>query len=156
MSSRIGKSGWLSLYVIAGVIDIVQFLIDFTGVGEVVNEIADPIIGVIAAGYFQWRGVSMISHIGRLLSLLGVTALEELTAGAAPGWIVDVWYIHRDVKKEQAEEQAMKEQQEFLQSNTQQPYNDGGVRSPRTQRNEEAPQPAYVDGIRAPGGGLSN
>jgi hypothetical protein len=156
MSSRIGKTGWLSLYVIAGVIDIVQFLIDFTGIGIGVNEIADPFIGAAAAGYFQWRGVSMISHVSRLVSLLGVTALEELTAGVAPAWIVDVWYIHRSVKQEEATEKAAREQEEFMVASMQQPLNEDGMRAPGIQNNSTTPQPAYMDGVRAPGGGLNN
>lgn len=102
MNSRIGKGEWLLVYIAAGFLDIAQILIDLTGIGIGFNAVADPFIGLIFAGYFQWRGVSMLYHPTRLLSLLGVTALEEVTGSMAPAWILDVWYIHRTVRIEQA------------------------------------------------------
>ena len=137
------------LYAMMGTIDVIQFAITPTGIGVVINEIADPIIGALLIGYFQLRGVSMITRIDRLLSLIGVAALEGITGGLAPAWIIDIWYIHRSVKKETAEMEAQQAQAEFLQSNIRQPLYKDGVRAPRMQETSQT-QPINMDGVRAP------
>lgn len=153
--SRIGKSEWSLVYGVAGILDIIQWLADITGVGAGINEIADPIIGTIFAVYFQMRGVSMIRHISRLFSLMGTTVLEEVTASVAPAWIIDVWYIHSTIRKEEAVFRQQREQ-ESLQSNIAQPLNQGGVRIPQyNMAEEDVPRSLNIDGIRAPGGGLN-
>ena len=113
MASRISKSGWVTLYIVTGLIDVIQWLIDLTGIGLGVNELIDPFIGVLLAAQFQFRGVSLVSRPSRLFSLLGVTILEEISFGIAPAWILDVWYIHSDVKKENAQTKAVRQEQEF-------------------------------------------
>jgi len=164
MASKIGKGGWILLYAVTGVIDLAQFLIGFFGawlslfaVGLfiiAVNEAADPFIGGALVVYFQLRGVSLIRHPSRLFSLIGVAGLEEVTGGIAPAWIVDIWYIHSTVKKEEAELAAQQKQEAMLQSSANQPLYQDGARMPRAQTTEPT-GPAYVDGIRAPGGGLT-
>ncbi|MDE2040893.1 MAG: hypothetical protein KGI59_00700, partial [Patescibacteria group bacterium] len=97
--SKISTGEWVAVYCIAGIIDIVQwFLIPLVGA----DTIADPFIGILFALYFQLRGVSMTRRISRLVSLVGTTALEEFSFSIAPAWIVDVWYIHRSVRQEDA------------------------------------------------------
>jgi hypothetical protein len=163
MSSKIGKGEWVLLYVVTGIIDIAQFLIGFFGawlsafaVGLIliaINEAADPFIGGALVVYFQLRGVSLIKHPSRLLSLIGVAGLEEVTGGIAPAWIVDIWYIHRTVKQEDAEMAAQQAQEIAIQGDARQPMYQNGQRLPVSQSDEPI-KPANMDGIRAPGGGL--
>ncbi|MBU6426662.1 hypothetical protein KGQ27_00245 [Patescibacteria group bacterium] len=131
MASKIGKTEWWFLYGITGIIDIIQYVIDFTGIGEVINMIFDPACGALIGVYFQLRGVSMIKRPGRLISLVGVAGIGELTGGIASFWIVDIWYIQRSVKQEDAELQAQKEQEEMLSNTVQQPLYKDGVRQPQ-------------------------
>jgi hypothetical protein len=133
MASKISKGEWLGLYLITGIIDIIQIIIDFfPPIGESINEAADIVIGILLLAYFQLRGVSMFNKISRVASLLGVGVLEEMTGGLAPAWILDVWYIHRTVKQEEVESQAQAKQEEMLQSNMRQPLNVNGIRAPRS------------------------
>lgn len=146
--SKIGKVEWIFVYIIALILDIVQIIIDLFGVGVVINEIADPIIGVIFFAYFQFRGVSMIKYPSRILSLLGVAGLEEFTGGLAPAWVVDVWYIHRTVKKEDALAKA-NENQEEIYSNPRKPAYQDGVRLP-SNANYNSSSPVNENGVRPP------
>ena len=107
-SCKIGKNEWIILACVVGVIDFVQIviiegiLVWLFGIGIVINEILDPIVGICLGAYFQLRGVNLFSHLNRLASMLGMLGLEEITGGVAQLWILDVWYIYRDVKKEEA------------------------------------------------------
>jgi len=153
MSSKIGKGEWKLAYAVTGFIDIAQWVLDFFAVGLIINEFLDPAVGVILAAYFQLRGVSLISQPKRLISLLGSYLGEAFTDSIAPAWIVDIWYIHRTVKQEEAESAAQQEQEAVLESSVRQPLYKDGARSPVSQTAELA-GPAVVDGVRAPGGGL--
>jgi hypothetical protein len=143
-----GSFEWKILFGISGTLDVVQWAIDFIpAVGEVANEVIDPVVGICLGLYFQIRGVSMVKRISRLLSLVGGYFAEAFTASVAPAWIIDVWYIHKTVKEEWAAEQAslaeIEEDQENQPLNRmvggqvmrqppviQQPLNQGGVRLP--------------------------
>lgn len=159
MNSRIGTGGWIVLYVTAGIIDLLQFLIGFFGVllSEIaiglvliaINEYADPFIGAAIAIQFQLRGVSMFSNWKRMASLLCVTGIDELTGGMASLWILDIWYIHSDVRKEKAMADAQKREQELLSSASRQALNRDGVRKPTPQLRQET-RPANIDGVRPP------
>ena len=146
-----GSFEWKILYGVTGIIDVVQWIIDFTGVGEVVNEFADPIIGICLALYFQLRGISIIKDLRRLASLVGGYFAEALTASVAPAWAIDVWYIHRTVKEEWAREQASLSETEGGQED--QPLN-------RTINGQSVRRPALVQkplnqgGKRLPNGGV--
>ena len=152
--SKIGKVEWICVYVIAGIIDIIQWVLVPTGSDVVLN----PIIGGVALGYFQLRGVHLINQPKRIVSLLGSTLLEEFTDSIAPAWIFDVWYIHRTVKQEEAAFKAAQEQEALLQHAAAQTfyYNDGR-REPRysvagTGNTQTASSgPSNVDGIRRAG-----
>ena len=164
MSSKIGKGEWIGLYVFAGIVDVTQWVIDFVGallsgvaIGEILlalSEMTDPIVGMGLAGYFQIRGVSLITHPSRLISLIGVTGLEAVTGGIAPAWILDVWYIHNTVKKEDAEIKAKKEQEESSQNNTRRFKNNDGVRDDTQEDGSEDEMdklpPLNQEGIRKP------
>lgn len=155
MVSKIGKSEWVFLYIATGAIDITQLLIDLTGVGIAINEVIDPFIAVLLGGYLQLRGVSMTSRISRLASLFGVGVLEEITGGIAPAWVVDIWYIQRSVRQEEAELKAQEDEQNFLQQNMRKPLYADGQRLP-PDSSQESVGPSNQGGIRAPGGGLIN
>ncbi|MBU6232357.1 hypothetical protein KGP36_07020 [Patescibacteria group bacterium] len=135
--SKIGKGEWLMLYLAAGGIDVLQWALDITGIGAGFNELADPLIGVSIAAYFQIRGVSMIRHAGRIASLLGLTALEEVSVSVAPAWIIDIWYMQKSVAKEDAEEQAAMEEASFKASGRPVPRYSDGVGRPESASDEE-------------------
>jgi hypothetical protein len=110
--SKIGKAEWILLYIVTIIIDLIQYIIDLTiyptgvgtGIGVAINMVLDPIIGALLVFYFKIRGISLTKRIGRLVSILGVTGLGTLTGGILSFWILDIWYIHRDVRKEEAEQ----------------------------------------------------
>ncbi len=153
MKSKISKGEWFLIYAIAGIVDLIQLIISFTGVGIAINEVADPIIGITLLGYFQIRGVSMIKHPSRLLSLLGVAGLEAITGGIAPAWIVDVWYINRTVKAEEVGADSDNEVSTLLQNNIRKPLYENGIRKPQP-NTPNTPQKLNINGIRPPNGGL--
>ncbi len=156
MASKIGKTEWKLLYVITGAVDFIQFviieliLVWVFGIGAVINEILDPIVGVLIAGYLQIRGVSLFKHPSRLASLLGMELLEEFTGGVAQAWIIDIWYIHRNVQQEEIGIQAAQEQERQLHPDIRQPLNNSGMRMPKPQNIESFPQPVNMNGIRSP------
>lgn len=153
--SKIGKVEWILLYAIAGLIDAIQIIITFTGVGIAVSELADPIIGIVLVLYFQIRGVSMIKHPSRLISLLGIEGLETFTGGIATAWFFEIWYIHKTVRKETAEYKESEAQQLLLQNNIRRPlYDANGVRQPRNEKIESITKSLNIDGIRPPNGGI--
>jgi hypothetical protein len=133
MASRIGKGEWTALYVIFGTLDVVEFgtdlfLSEFLGAPEATWEVLDRIVGVFFVAYLQARGVSILTNFKRLMSLVGQQGLEALTGGGAPAWVIEVWYLHRDVRREAAMLAAEEEQQQQLLVN--------------------ATVPLYVDGVR--------
>ncbi len=158
MASKIKKNEWLILLALTGTIDLVQFFADlflteFFGAPEIVSEIADPFIGIGLVTYLQLRGVEMIRNPKRLLSLLGVTGLEELTGGLAPAWVLDIWYIRNSVQQEEAAIKAQKEQEMNL-SDIRQPLYSNGRRAPRAEieeRTKTAQRPVNNMGSRRPG-----
>ena len=150
---RITKGEWLLLYFVAGLIDFLQLLISWTGIGLGISATLDPFIGLLLASYIQFRGFSVIQHPTVLISLLGGTIIDAITGGIAPAWIVDVWIIKKIVDAEQAKYRKSQEQEEFLRSNMQKPLYEGGMRRPETKDIRES-GPSNVDGVRAPNGGL--
>jgi hypothetical protein len=85
-----------------------------------------------------------------------VAGVDELTGGMASFWIIDVWYIWKSVKREEAELQAAKEQTEFMQSNIRQPMNQMGpdgkaIRMPTNEHIAPAPSRArYFNEVGRP------
>ena len=147
------------LYVAAGTIDLVQFVIGLlevplsaiaVGLALIAaNEAADPFIGLALLGYFEIKGVKMITHWNRALSLLCVGGVDELTGGIASFWILDVWYIQKDLRKEDVAIQATQEgeyQIKMAQGMQKQLYMNGR----RNVSNAETNRPAYANGSRAP------
>ena len=145
--SKIGKVEWLFVYLVAGIIDFIQFFLPGIGL------ISDFAIGVLFVAYFQFRGVSLIKHHTRLASLLGVGIFETITFGVAPAWIMDIWYIHRTVRKENAKYNKEKSEKELPPGMIEPLYDGNGVRRPRKPENEDISR-RNVNGIRLPNGGL--
>ncbi|MEA2715539.1 MAG: hypothetical protein QOG91_567 [Candidatus Parcubacteria bacterium] len=149
MKAKSKDKGWLLLYLFSGGMDFIQFviieviLIWFLGLGAAINEVLDPIVGVILASWIQFgKKVSLISRPNRLLSMVGTEAAAALTGGIAQLWILDVWYIHNDVKKEVAAEKESEDQDRSVELRSEEPLNQNG-RSPARR-----PPPLYHNGRR--------
>jgi hypothetical protein len=153
-SSHIKGSGWKwwLLYAFTGLIDGIQLLIGWTGIGTVISEAFELVMPFILIGSLFFMKVSLFRHPKRLISIIGITGLDAITAGIAPFWVLDVWYIQRDVKKEDAE---ILVQQQSVQLSSQTPLYKDGKRQvtppllPEAGRNSNF-KPLIVDGIRAP------
>jgi hypothetical protein len=145
---------WPILYVFTGVVDAVQLAITFTGIGIAVSEVVEVIMPFIIIPALQFTGTSLITRPGRLLSVMGAVGLDAITGGVAPFWIVDIWYIHRDVKKEDAEYLAQQEKEQSFQNITRQALNVDGKRMPQSQTSDGTQPPLIKDGVRAPNGGM--
>ena len=145
---------WIVLFTFAGVIDLAQIVIDLTGVGIAVSELLELITGPTLIGLFYLFKVSIFTKPNRIASLLGLALGDAITGGIAPFWVVDVWYIRRDVMKEEAGEAAQQEQEDMLSNIVRQPLYKDGARQPRVVQSS-GPQQLNRGGIRAPGGGLN-
>jgi uncharacterized membrane protein len=127
---------WVFLYILMGIIDLAQIIVDFTGVGIAFSVAADPFIGAILLGIFQFAfRINMITKPARIASILAVMGLDFLTGGIAPFWIVDVWYVRRDVRKEEAEEEEKRRQNELLSNRNIIPLYNGETRPPKQGQN---------------------
>ncbi|OHA24662.1 MAG: hypothetical protein A3B11_00575 [Candidatus Taylorbacteria bacterium RIFCSPLOWO2_01_FULL_44_26] len=146
---KIGKIKWLLLYSFTGVVDVLQFLADLTGIGILASEAAEPFIGGILIVMFELFGISVITKPKRLVSLLCLAGADALTGGIAPFWIVDVWYVQSDVKKEETEYEQQTQQEMFIQSSIGTPANIDGQRIPPI-INSTNNQPLNQNGIRMP------
>jgi hypothetical protein len=153
--SKLGKFDWIFLYALAAIVDIIQLIIDFTGVGIVVSEAIEPIMGVFLIVYLQIRKFSVLQKPSVLLSLLGVAGLEVITGGMAPAWIVDIWWIQKADKKDKAYYTEQQGQEELFSNITRQPlYDSNGVRRPQIQNKNPVPPRLNIAGVRPPKGGL--
>ena len=107
--SKIGTGHWIVLFVIVGIIDVVQFFVLegllalLLGIGPIVNEVLDPIVGLILGAYLHIKGVNMLVHPKRLLWLIGTEATAAITGGAVQAWVIALYFIYRDVKREDRE-----------------------------------------------------
>jgi len=151
MARRNKSKGWALLYIFAGGMDFIQLviiegiLVWFAGLGAVINEILDPIVGIFIALWIQFgKKVSLFSRPKRIISLVGTEAAGALTGGIAQLWILDVWYIHNDVKKEEAELKAQEEEAR-MQNPMEQSINEDGSRNPTSPRS-----PLNQGGVRKP------
>lgn len=134
MSSKIEETEWKILTVIAGAIDVIQWFVIPTVVGAVVDDAVDVYIGVAIGAYLSFRGVSLFKHTKRFAALVGGSVAEIASVSVLPAWIFDIIYIHSDVKKEEAANQEILEQENFLQANARRPYYYNGIRAPQTSR----------------------
>ncbi len=155
IGSRSKGVGWYIMYAFTLFIDLLQIFLTPTGIGIVLNEYIEAAMPFIMVFVFQFLiKASIITKPARLASIAGALGLGAITGGIAPFWIVDVWYIHRSVKKEDAEYQSQNSEQERLSNNVRQALYQDGVRQPQRQQPQNE-TPRNVDGIRAPRGGLN-
>ncbi len=145
---------WPILYVFTGGIDLLQIIITFTGIGIVVSEFIEGAMPFILIPALQFTGTDLISRPSRVLSIVGAVGLDAITGGVAPFWIVDIWYIHSDVKREDAEYRAQQEKEQSLRNVTRQALNVDGTRRPQSDTSNTAQPPLVKDGVRAPYGGM--
>lgn len=124
---------WIVLFGITGTVDAVQFVIGFTGVGIAVSEILEVVTGPVLIGLFVLFKISIFNKPKRIASLLGLALGDAITGGFAPFWVVDVWYIYSDVKKEEAEAEAQQQEEAMLSNSIRQPLYRDGARMPRQQ-----------------------
>jgi len=122
---------WWFFFGFTGAIDVLQILIDLTGIGVILSEIIEIAMPFILIPAFQFSGISLISRPTRILSMGGALGLDAITGGAAPFWILDIWYIYMDVKKEDAEYLEQQKQEQMTQMADFEAYNVEGVRAPR-------------------------
>jgi hypothetical protein len=159
MASRISKTEWTILLVVAASLDFIQFvvieciLVWFFGLGAAINEVLDPIISVATIGYLTMRKVNLIKYPSRILSMIGVQGLETLTGGIAQFWFLEILYLRSSVIKEDAAERAAEEQESIIAATIQQPLYKNGVRQPRTGTTSSS-RPMNMSGVRAPSGAL--
>ncbi len=148
---------WFVLFGISGLVDLIQIIIDFTGAGVIISEILEAIMPFVLIGLFLLFRIPVITKINRLLSIAATDLGDAVTGGAAPFWVLDVWYIYRDVKKEEAAI-AEQEMEAELISQVRKPLNTDGRRLPQNQeeggasvvRNQNL-RPLNMNGVRQPG-----
>ncbi len=146
---------WFVLYGFAITVDAIQLIITFTGIGIFVSEVMEVITGPILIGLFTLFKISIITKPKRIASLLGLAFGDAITGGMAPFWVVDVWYIQRDVKKEEAAEQAQQEQEMMLNNAVRQPlYKDGARQPTKSDQGNTDVGARNRGGIRAPNGAI--
>jgi hypothetical protein len=136
MKPRMTGGQWVRLYVVVFLVDVFQFAIDFTGVGEFVNEFIDVPIGFLIGYYFSKKGISMMTP-ARLGALAVTFVGEELTAAALPLWVLDIVFTHLTViaedKAKQTAQAATKNKPGESENGG--PLNTGKVRLPDKSKN---------------------
>jgi hypothetical protein len=141
MAFRNKKPNWPLLYVVVGLIDLVQelfleaILTWVFGTGALANEALNPAIGLALVGYFELHDVTILANWKRSGWLIGTEAVGLFSLGFLDLWVIAVWRIHKSYKAEQA----AKPQQTPPQSQT-------------TNQYSEQTQPLYVNGARNPAG----
>lgn len=147
---------WLVLFGFSGTIDIIQLLVSLTGIGIAVSEAMEVAMGPALIGLFALFKIPILTKPRRIASLLGVALGDAITGGIAPFWIVDVWYIYHDVKKEEKAEDTARAQQINTENNIRQPLYQNGVRRSIAERTAAGTSSPNInrDGMRAPNGGL--
>jgi len=147
--------GWLLMYAFTGAVDLFQIIVSATGIGIGASEIVEFSMPFILIFIFQFIiKASILTKPARLASIAGALGLGAITGGIAPFWIVDVWYIHRSVKMEDAMYAEEESKTELLQNNIRTPLYGDGIRQPRNSTIETQSRSRNVDGIRPPNGGL--
>lgn len=158
MASKLrgGNVCWFILYPLTGIIDLVQILVDFTGVGIVVSEALEIITPFLLIGILKLFGVSVFEHPRRIISIVAADLIGVATGGVAPFWILDVYYIHRDVKRKELEA-AVTDTAYASNMTARQPLHNPGtgtrVASGRSSENQRGP--LNEGGVRPPRGGLA-
>jgi len=105
MRKPLTPKGWRNFKILAGCLDGIQIIVDFVpGYGEAANEILDVFIGITLAIIYWFKGaINLSAFIALLFSFFG----EEVTAAAAPLWVLDVWYTQRGAPPSEQEQGAV-------------------------------------------------
>lgn len=149
-------SKWIFLYAIVGAVDVFQAIVTLTGFGLVASEAIEGVMPFALIGTLKiFYDVSIITNPKRFLSILGATGFDTLTGGVAPFWIIDVWYIHYDVRKEDGRNEADNQQKKLVQNDIRKPLYVNGARQPLIEQPAKTPQTVNIDGMRPPNGGLT-
>jgi hypothetical protein len=146
-----------SLVIVSGVVDLIQIILDFTGIGIAVSEAIEAAMPLVICGMCWKFNIPIFSNPKRLASIFGAVGLDAITGGLAPFWILDAWYIKHDVEKDQKKMVAMAAAEQMTsQMNVRNPLNTNGVRQPQIEeqsvQNRLATAPRYSGGIGRPAG----
>jgi len=102
-----GKTEWHFLIGAAVTVDLMQAMLDFFGIGLVINRFIDIVVGMALPFYLSIRGVKMTGR--RVGSIIGAFILEEIPGiDALPLWTADVLYIYATVRAEEKGEEVKK------------------------------------------------
>jgi hypothetical protein len=100
MESKISNFEWGMVIGLFVCIDLTQFFLDWTGIGEFINPVIDPAIGISLWFYFWMRGVDMKDG-KRMLSMVCTFIGESIPViDALPLWTMDVLIIFFSIKAE--------------------------------------------------------
>ena len=121
---------WIVLFSLTGFVDLAQFVIDLTGVGVAVSESTEVAMPAVVIGLLMLFKIPIFTKINRLASIVGVDIGDALTGGLAPFWILDIWYLWWDVRREDRTLLAQAKQEELQRSGMPRPLNEGDVRRP--------------------------
>lgn len=147
---------WLVLFGFSGTVDMIQLFVSLTGIGIIVSEAMEVAMGPALIGLFALFKIPIFTKPRRIASLLGVALGDAITGGIAPFWVIDVWYIYHDVKKEERAENSMSAQRNAATNDIRQPLYQNGIRRSFAERASSGALPQNInrDGIRPPNGGL--
>ena len=90
---------------------------------------------------------------GRLMTIVTSAGVDAITAGAAPVWILDVWYLHRSVRKDDIDLNLPDELALLNPFNSlRNPLNEDGIRNPIMQGGGTGRpnRPLNINGVRLP------
>ena len=146
---------WAILFGITGMIDVMQIIISWTGIGIMVSEAMEAAMPFILLGLLALFRIPIFSNPARLISILGVTIGDSITGGIAPFWFLDVLYLYYSVKKEDSRILAQQAEEDASSDNVRHPLYKDGVCGPDAQATGTLSQPANRNGIRPPNGGLA-
>ena len=137
---------WIVLFTLTGFVDLAQFLIDLTGIGIGVSEATEFAMPAVVIGLLVLFKIPIFSKVNRLASIMGVDLGDALTGGLAPFWILDIWYLWWDVRREDQALIAASQEAEFQDSEMSGPLNEGGFRRPPdTNPEEESPTDIEIE-----------
>jgi len=133
------------LYGVAGTVDVIQIVIDFTGVGIAASEVLEVAMPFIIGGIlFIFRLLNVQTGISVVIAVV----LDAATGGFAPFWVGDVYYIQRQIRSSEAAQQT--EQEDARMSyDPDMPSNYNNRREPDAKRDPNL-RPMVVDGRKEP------
>ena len=138
-TSRIGGGMWILLIGSAIAVDATQIIVGLylPVIGWIVNMVINVFYGILVALFFKLKGISMMKG-GKALSLLISFAVDELTAGFAPAWTINMILTYRKVKSEERPDKISSKVFKVVEgvinningAQSQRPLNENGTRLP--------------------------